>query len=66
MKNQSDRAESVATRDQAAVPIRIQTPSSSAIETELALRMESVITSIESLEQAQQITQDSLQLEVCV
>ena len=38
----------------------------SAIETELVLRMDSVIRSIQSLEQAQKITHDSLQLEVCV
>jgi hypothetical protein len=52
--------------DRAIGQIQIQVQSASTIETELALRMESVVKSIQSLEKAQQITQDSLQLEVCV
>jgi hypothetical protein len=53
-------------RDENIAKIQIQAHSASAIETELALRMDGVIKSIQSLEAAQQITQDSLQLEVCV
>jgi hypothetical protein len=52
--------------DQTVGKVRIQVQQASAIEAELTLCMEAVSKSIQSLEQAQQITQDSLQLEVCV
>lgn len=65
-KNQNDVTEPRTEITQAVGKIRIQAQHASAIETELTLRMDAVSKSIQSLEQAKQVTQDSLQLEVCV
>lgn len=65
-KNSIGATEPAPQIDQAVSKVRIQVLHASAIEAELTLRMDAVSKSIQSLEQAQQITQDSLQLEVCV
>lgn len=66
MRNATPGVYSDTTADKARPEINIQEQSANAIQTELTLRMESVISSINSLERAQQVTQEALQLEVCV
>ena len=52
--------------DQQAGSVVVQKQSVQAIRAELALSTSSVIDSVSCLQKAQQITQESLQLEVCV
>jgi hypothetical protein len=52
--------------DQQAGSVVVQKQSVQAIRAELALRTSGVIDSVSCLQKAQQITQESLQLEVCV
>jgi hypothetical protein len=53
-------------QDRPTQSVKIETQSPRAIQAELVLRMDGVIHSIQSLERAQQITQECLQLEVSV
>jgi hypothetical protein len=66
MERSADRVQEETRNTDAARTVVIQDQTARTIETELSLRMESVMSAISSLEEAQRITEDRLQLQVSV